>query len=60
MIDVNLNKIRNDESEDIALRPYDIIDVPFKGKPPRRLPPVIEYDADPAARRAKLPIKIIE
>ena len=60
VIEVDLEKIRNKRNEDIVLRPFDIIDVPFKGKPPRRLPPVLENDMDGVERRAKLPIKIIE
>ena len=60
MIEVDLEKIRNKRNEDIVLRPFDIIDVPFKGKPPRRLPPVLENDMDGVEGRAKLPIKIIE
>ena len=60
MIPVDLEKIRDNEDEDVVLRPFDIIDVPFKGKPPRRLPPVIPDDLGEADRRARLPTKIIE
>jgi polysaccharide export outer membrane protein len=60
MIPVDLEKIQDRPSEDVLLRPFDIIDVPFRGKPPRTLPPVIEIDQDALQRRAKLPVKIIE
>jgi len=59
VIAVDLAKILSNQADDVKLRPYDIIDIPFKGRPPRRLPPVIENDDDPE-RRAKLPVKIIE
>lgn len=60
IIQVDLERIRDKRDEDVVLRPFDIIDVPSKGKPPRRLPPVLENDIDISERRAKLPIKIIE
>ena len=60
VISVDLNKIRANELEDVKLRPFDIIDVPFKGRPPKRLPPVIEDLDNENERRSKLPVKIIE
>jgi protein involved in polysaccharide export with SLBB domain len=59
-IQVDLNKIKSHLSEDVVLKPFDIIDVPFKGKPPRKLPPVFEAEYVSADRRSKLPLKIIE
>jgi len=59
-IQVDLNKIKSHQSEDVVLRPFDIIDVPFKGKPPRKLPPVFETEYVSGDRRSKLPLKIIE
>jgi len=60
IIPVDLEKIRSNESNDIPLRPFDIIDVPFKGRPPRRLPPVLEDELSNPETRSKLPLKIIE
>jgi anaerobic selenocysteine-containing dehydrogenase len=60
VIPVNLEKVRANESDDIVLRPNDIIDVPFKGRPARRLPPVFETEAESSERRAKLPVTVIE
>jgi protein involved in polysaccharide export with SLBB domain len=60
VISVDLAKIREEKAQDVILRPYDIIDVPFKGKPPRRLPPVIDSEAENIDRRSKLPVKMIE
>ena len=60
MISIDLSDIRDKRSEDVFLRPFDIIDIPFKGKPSRKLPPVIDNEIDEGLRRAKLPFKIIE
>lgn len=57
---VDLEKIRSKSTDDVKLRPYDIIDIPFKGRPPKRLPPVIEDFENERDRRSKLPLKIIE
>ena len=60
VISVDLSKIRANALEDVKLLPFDIIDVPFKGRPPKRLPPVIEDLDNENERRSKLPVKIIE
>ena len=60
MLSVDLTRIRSNQSEDIVLRPYDIVDVPFKGKPPRKLPPVFETESVYGDGRAKLPLKLID
>ncbi len=60
VISANLANIRSNPNNDIALRPFDIIDVPFKGRPPRKLPPVIELEPGENERRAKLPLRIID
>ena len=60
IIPVDLEKVRENGSDDVALRPFDIVEVPFKGKPPRKLPPVIGNEIDDRERRSKLPIRIIE
>jgi protein involved in polysaccharide export with SLBB domain len=59
-IPVDLTRVRANPAEDVALRPFDIIDIPFKGKPPRKLPPVFETEDVYGDRLAKLPLKIIE
>lgn len=60
IVPVDLVKIRKNELDDVKLMPFDIIDVPFKGRPPKRLPPVIEDLESESERRSKLPVKIIE
>jgi protein involved in polysaccharide export with SLBB domain len=59
VISVDLERIRNKQAEDVTLKPFDIIDVPYKGRPPRRLPP-IDPESDANDKRAKLPVNIIE
>lgn len=59
VIEADLRKIRDGKAEDPLLQPYDIVDVPERGRPKRRLPPV----ADPGSSRAvlsKLPLRVID
>ncbi|MFL6466938.1 MAG: SLBB domain-containing protein [Pyrinomonadaceae bacterium] len=60
VIAVDLAKILANQADDVRLRPFDIIDVPYKGRPARRLPPVIEDENSDTERRLRLPVKIIE
>jgi len=59
-ISVDLQKVVAGSETDVPLKPFDIIDVPFKGKPPRRLPPIAEIDQYSSTERAKYPLRIIE
>lgn len=58
-ITVDLDKSEKNASE-VLLQPFDIIDVPFKNRPPRKQPPIAELDSDRAIERSKFPLKIIE
>ena len=60
MIPVDLTSIRSNRAKDMVLKPFDIIDIPFKGKPPRKLPPVFETESVDGDRPTKLPTKIID
>jgi protein involved in polysaccharide export with SLBB domain len=59
-ISVDLQKIAAGTASDVVLRPFDIIDLPFKGKPPRRLPPIAEIEQFSTVERTKYPLRIIE
>ena len=59
-IPVNLTSIRSNQAKDLVLQPFDIIDIPFKGRPPRKLPPVFETESVYGDRRTKLPMKMID
>ena len=59
IIDADIEAIRAGKAEDVVLKPYDIVDVPQKGKPKRAFPPVI----DTGRRRGpitKLPLRIVD
>ena len=60
IIAVDLQKIATSPSEDIVLKPFDIVDVPQKGKPARVRPPVIDDRASASMRLASLPLRVIE
>jgi protein involved in polysaccharide export with SLBB domain len=60
VIAADVAKIRAKQTDDIQLRPFDIIDIPFKGRPPKTLPPVFDTEKENDERRGKLPVKIIE
>lgn len=59
-ISADLEKIRSKAVPDIELKPFDIIDVPYKGRPPRKFPPVAEIETTGPVDRTKFPLKIIE
>lgn len=58
-IDVDLDKIRKGESNDVVLEPFDIIDVAGKGSAKRTFPPGTPK-AESAGDRRELPLRIIE
>ena len=59
VIETDLRKIRDGQTEDPILKPYDIIEVTQKGRPKRKFPPVIDPRGDSSAI-ARLPLRIIE
>ena len=59
LIQVDLQKITAKESDDTVLKPYDIVDVPQKGKPARVRPPVIDRGSAGVAL-SNLPLRVID
>ena len=59
LIQADLQKIAAKESDDPVLKPFDIVDVPQKGKPPRTRPPVIDKRSDSVAL-GTLPLRVID
>jgi len=59
-ITVDVERIRKAEVPDVVLMPFDIVDVPFKGRPPRKFPPQIQADVGNDSARAKYPLRIID
>jgi len=58
VINADLEKIKNGDDSDIELRPFDIIDVAFRGRAKSKYPPVIGSGVDQVV--AEPPLKIIE
>ena len=57
VFDVDLDKVRSGEGEDLALEANDVIEVPLKGEEKRKFPPVIENNR---LDRSQIPLRIIE
>lgn len=60
VVQVDLDKVIAGRAEDVALRPFDIVDVPLKGAAKRKLPPVVD---DPDSRPTSfqsMPLRVIE
>jgi len=60
LIDANLEQISSGTADDPILKPFDIVDVPQKGKPSRTRPPVIDAGLSKAGQRVNLPLRVIE
>lgn len=60
VIKADLKKIREDESLDIKLKPFDIIDVKVRGGNDKELPPVLEISRNKSGDTDKLPLRIID
>ena len=60
VISADLQKIREGTAEDPQLMPFDIVDVPLKGKPKNRFAPVINTGGQSRSERSKLPLRIVE
>jgi len=57
IIEVDLDKVRSGEAEDLPLEPNDIVEVPLKGEEKRKFAPVIE---NRTVDRKQVPLRIIE
>ena len=60
VITADLEKIKNGVEGDIDLKPFDIIDVAFRGRAKRKYPPVIANGSGSEQNAAEPPLKIIE
>ena len=59
VIEVDLGQITAGQAEDPVLKPFDIVDVPEKGKAARARPPVID-NASRALGLSNLPLRIVD
>jgi hypothetical protein len=60
LIQADLQKIAAGEMEYPVLKPFDIVDVPQKGKPARSRPPVIDSSVSRSLALSKLPLRVID
>lgn len=60
VIKIDLERVAAGQADDILLRPFDIVDVPQKGKPPRVRPPVLDPSLSSALALGKLPLRVID
>jgi len=60
VIEVDLEKIKKGETEDILLQTFDIIDVGQKGKVKKKYPPIIKFNDYNKNQASNLPLTIIE
>ncbi len=60
LITADLQKIVAGEANDPVLQPFDIVDVPQKGKPARTRPPVIDGSGSKNTPLAILPLRVID
>ncbi len=60
IIEADLQKIKAQQSEDIILQPFDIIEVARRGKQERKTPPILENFDSSNKDKLKLPLRIID
>jgi protein involved in polysaccharide export with SLBB domain len=60
VLEVDLEAVRAGKAEDVILKPFDIVEVPQKGKPKRAFPPVIERTGTGRGPIGKLPLRIVD
>lgn len=59
IIVADLDAIIDEKASDVAIKAYDIVDVPLKGEPKRTDPPVVE-DRNVRPERRSLPVRVID
>jgi protein involved in polysaccharide export with SLBB domain len=60
IIEADLSKIKAEQSEDIILQGYDIIDVGEKGREKKKYPPVLQFYKSSENKTSILPLRVIE
>ncbi|MBK8466978.1 MAG: SLBB domain-containing protein [Chloracidobacterium sp.] len=60
IVQVDLEKIKKGEINDVDLKPFDIIEVAFKGRVQRKYPPVIAASENKIVDNQDLPLRIID
>lgn len=60
IIEVDFEKIKAGQADDIILQKYDIVDVPQSGIEKKKFPPVIKVDENNAKKIMEIPLRIVE
>lgn len=60
VIEADLKKISSGQADDIPLQPFDIVDVPHKGRAKNKFPPVIDRAGAKRTTMTKLPLRIVD
>lgn len=60
IIETDLDKIKANQSEDIVLQAFDIVEVSQKGNDKRKYPPMVKVDDASVENSSKLPLLIID
>lgn len=58
VIEADLDQVKAGTTEDVEVRPFDIIDVPIRGTPKGATPPVAE-PVESRIRTGPLPLRVI-
>ncbi len=60
IIETDLNKIKANQTEDLVLQAFDIVEVSQKGSVKRKFPPSIKIDETNGSINGKLPLQVID
>ncbi len=60
IIEADLEKIRANQSQDIILQPFDIVEVSQQGSERRKVPPIVGEANLEAENSSKLPLRVID
>jgi protein involved in polysaccharide export with SLBB domain len=60
IIEADLERIKGNQSDDIFLQAFDVVDVARRGKEVKKTPPILENFRDMQNDNSKLPLRIID
>jgi len=60
IVEADLSKIKAQQTEDIVLQEFDIVDVAEKGRTKKKYAPVLQFSRSDENKTANLPLRIIE
>lgn len=60
IVEINLNDVKSGTAQDFVLKAFDIVEVGQKGKPQRKLPPVLRTAENIQTTVTNLPLRIVD